>query len=268
MRPREPGRRRRPGARVVRALRCLPVLVAAAWAPLAVAVPPLVIGDVPTADRGTLEVYAGAERVRSGAVEWTAPADELVLGISGRQELTLEAPYVVTPAGHGLGDLVLGTKVVLLPEAPDRPGLAGSVEWKLANGDVATGTGSGSMELGFLLRAQKSARWLTLIANGGYTLVGEPRIGGIRQARRDTGFLGAGAKAALPAGIWAVADLYWRGADVPGEPARLAGDGGLVVRLAQHLTARGAVGTSLRPGALGGPALRLYLGLEADLGLF
>jgi hypothetical protein len=227
-----------------------------------------VIGDVPTADRGTLEVYAGAERVRSGGVEWTAPADELVLGISSRQELTLEAPYVVTSAGHGLGDLVLGTKVVLLPEGPDRPGLAGSVEWKLASGDAATGTGSGSMELGFLVRAQKRARWLTLIGNGGYTLVGEPRIGGVRQPRRDTGFLGAGANVALAAMISAVADVYWRSADVPGEPARLAGDAGLVVRLAEHLAARGAVGTSLRRDGAGGPALRLYLGLEADLGLF
>ena len=29
-----------------------------------------------------------------------------------------------------------------------------------------------------------------------------------------------------------------------------------------------AVGTSLRPDGAGGPGLRLYLGLEADLGLF
>jgi hypothetical protein len=252
----------------VRALWCLAVLVAVAWSPLVLAVPPLVIGDVPTADRGTLEVYAGAERVRSGAVEWAAPADELVLGISSRQELTLEVPYVVTPAGHGLGDLVLGTKLVLLPEGSHRPGLAGSIEWKLATGDVSTGTGSGSMELGFLLRAQKSARWLTLIVNGGYTLVGEPRTGGIRQPRRGTEFLGAGAKAALAAGISAVADVYWRSADTPGEPARLAGDAGLVVRLTEHLAAQGAVGTSLRPDGAGGPGLRLYLGLEADLGLF
>lgn len=250
------------------ALRRLLVLLALAWAPLARAVPPLVIGDVPTADAGTLELYAGVNRVRSGTTEWAVPADELVLGVSSWQELTLEAPYLVEPGGRGLGDLVLGTKLLLLPEAPGRPGLALSIEWKLANGSVSSGVGTGSMGLGFLLRAQKSLGWLTLIANGGYTLVGDARVGGVSQPRRNAGFLGAGGEAELRSGLSALADLYWRSADVPGEPARLAGDIGLQVRLAEHLAAHGAVGTSLRNAGLGGPELRVYVGLKAELTVF
>jgi hypothetical protein len=249
------------------AARRLLALLALALAPAARAVPPLVIGDVPTADRGTLELYAGVERIRSGATEWAVPADELVLGISDRQELTLEAPYLVEPGGRGLGDLTLGTKVLLLPEAEGRPGLAASLEWKLANGSPAAGTGSGSMELGLLVRAQRSVGALTLIGNAGYTLVGDARVGGVREPRRDTGFLGAGAGLGLPGGLSPVVDLYWRSADVAGEPARLAADVGLKLHLPGRLAVQGAVGRSLRRDALGGPDLRAYLGLKWELPL-
>ncbi len=127
---------------VMHALRRLPVLALLAWASVATAVPPLVIGDVPTANPGTVEQYAGVARVKSGATEWSLPATEVVLGVSSWQELTLEAPFLVENGGHrGLGDLVLGTKLQLFPEAPARPGLAASVEWKrrplLEHGDLA-----------------------------------------------------------------------------------------------------------------------------------
>ncbi len=246
------------------ALRRLLVLTLLFGAPIASAVPPLVIGDVPTADAGGVELYAGVSRVKSGGVEWAVPATELVLGISSWQELTIEVPYLVEEGAHGLGDVVLGTKLLLLPEAPGRPGLAGSVEWKLANGDQAAGVGSGSMELDFLLRAQKTWGWSTLIANAGYTLVGEPKVAGVPVARRNTGFLGLGQEAELHRGLSLVADLYWRSADSPGAPARVAGDVGLKCRVADHLAVDGAIGASLRPDGLGGPHQRVYLGVKGD----
>lgn len=237
-------------------------------AAIASAVPPLVIGDVPTADPGTVELYAGVNRVSAGGVEWAVPATELVVGISTWQELTVEVPYQVVNDGRGLGDLVLGTKLQLLPEAAGRPGLAGSVEWKLANGDQAVGVGSGSMGLGFLARAQKTWGWATLIANAGYTLVGTPKVAGVTVPVRDTGFLGLGEAAALRDGLSLVADLYWRSPDAPGAPARLAGDVGLTCVVADHLALQGAIGTSLRADSLGGPRLRAYLGLKTDFSAF
>jgi hypothetical protein len=244
------------------------VLALLSGAPVASAVPPLVIGDVPTADAGTVELYAGASRVKSGGVEWAVPSTELVLGVSSWQELTVEVPYLREEGAHGLGDIVLGSKLQLLPEAPGCPGLAGSVEWKLANGDQAAGVGSGSMELGFLLRAQKSWGRATFIGNAGYTLVGDPKVAGVLLARRNTGFLGMGGEAELRDGLSAVADLYWRSADVSGEPARLAANLGFKARLADHLAIHGAMGASLRPDGLGGPRLRIYLGLKGDFTVF
>lgn len=238
------------------------------WASAAAAVPPLVIGDVPTADRGTVEVYAGVGRVKGGAVEWTAPATEFVLGVSSWQELTLEVPYVVVDGGHGIGDLVLGTKIALVSEAPGRPGLAGSIEWKLPNGDSAAGLGSGSSEFGVLLRAQKTWGQATLIGNTGYTFVGDAKVAGASEPRRNVGFLGGGAEMELRRSFVALADLYWRSAGVPGEPARFAGDIGFKLRIADRLAILGAVGSSLRPGALGGPQLRVYLGLKGEASVF
>jgi Putative MetA-pathway of phenol degradation len=232
------------------------------------AVPPLVIGDVPTADSGTVELYAGVNRVRDVGVEWAVPATELVVGISSWQELTVEVPYLVVNGGRGLGDLVLGTKLQLLPEAAGRPGLAGSVEWKLANGDQAAGVGSGSFELGFLARAQKTWGWATLIGNAGYTIVGVPKVAGVPVPARNTGFLGLGLEAALRDGLSLVADLYWRSADAPGAPARAAGDVGFTCGVAGHLALQGAIGTSLRADGLGGPRLRVYLGLKTDFSVF
>jgi hypothetical protein len=252
----------------VTSFRCSFSALLLAWAWPASAVPPLVIGDVPTADPGILELYVGAGRLEGGVVEWAAPATEFVLGVSSWQEVTLEVPYLVVDGAHGLGDVVLGTKLLLLPEATGRPGLAGSVEWKLANGDQAAGLGSGAMELGFLFRGQKTWSWFTLIGNAGYTFVGEPKVGGVSQPRRNTGFLGLGGEGELRRALTILGDLYWHSADVSGEPARVAGDLGLKLRVTDHLAVNGAVGTSLRPDNLGGPHLRVYVGLKGEFGVF
>ena len=76
------------------ALRRLLALALLSWASVTPAVPPLVIGDVPAADAGTVEAYAGVERVKSGGVELSVPTTELVLGVSSWQEVTLEVPYL------------------------------------------------------------------------------------------------------------------------------------------------------------------------------
>lgn len=118
------------------------------------------------------------------------------------------------------------------------------------------------------LRLQKTWGWLTPIANASYTVVGEPREGGVPLPRNDTVFLGLGAEAEVDDRLTLLADAYWRSADVPGEPARLAGDLGLKLRLSRGLALDAALGRSLRPGAEGGPTLRAYGGLKWEFGVF
>lgn len=250
-------------------LRRLPALAPALLlAAPAGAVPPLVIGDAPTADRGHVEWYAGVQWEKTDVGELSVPTTELVLGVSDWQEVTVELPYLVVEGQHGLGDVVLGTKVRLVAEGAARPGLAASLEWKLPNGSRADGLGSGASELELRLRLQKTWGWFTPIANASYTVVGEPRVNGVPLPRNDTVFLGLGAEAEVDARLTLLADAYWRSADVPGETDRLAGDLGLKVRLTPGLALGAALGRSLRPGAAGGPALRAYGGLRWEFGVF
>jgi hypothetical protein len=232
----------------------------------AAAVPPLVIGDAPTADRGHVEWYAGVQWEQTDVGELSVPASEWVLGVSDWQEVTVEAPYLAVEGQHGFGDVILGTKVRLLAEEGRRPGVAASLEWKLPNASRAAGLGTGASELELRFRGQKTWGRLTAIANAGYTLVGEPREGGARLPRRDTGFLGAGGEVEIGRGLTLLADAYWRSADVPSEPARVAGDLGLKLKLTQELALDAAIGRSLRSAAVGGPELRAYAGLKWEFG--
>ncbi|MFO0585059.1 MAG: transporter [Anaeromyxobacter sp.] len=234
----------------------------------AAAVPPLVIGDAPTADRGHLEWYTGVQWQRNDAGELSIPTSELVLGVSDWQEVSLEAPFLSIGGERGFGDLVLGTKARLAREGGSLPGLSASLEWKLPSASRAAGLGSGASELELRLRGQRTWAWFTLIGNAAYALVGEPRVAGRALPRRNTGFLGAGAEAEILEGVALVADGYWRSADVPGEPARAAGDVGVKLRLTHGLALDAAVGRSLRAGAAGGPELRVYGGLRGELGVF
>ncbi len=48
--------------------------------------------------------------------------------------------------------------------------------------------GSGAIDYDLRLRFQKTWQWFTGLANAGYTFVGEPKVDGIRQKRRDVLF--------------------------------------------------------------------------------
>jgi len=248
--------------------RALLACVLAVWGGAAWAVPPLVIGDVPTADPGDVEVYLGARYQKDGAGEWQVPFTEFILGVSSWQEITLELPYVVVDGKHGFGDLVLGTKVMPVRETADLPGVALSFEWKLANESMSNGLGSGSMEFDFRLRTQKSWDWFTLIANVGYTIVTQPVVVGVTLERQGVWFVGIAPEFALFKGFSLLSDIYWRSADVPGEAARLAADIGFQYEFVPRVQVQAAVGKSLRPDDIGGPEVRCYLGLHGVFPVF
>lgn len=58
--------------------------------------PPLVTGDVPTAEKGRFELYAGVryQESETGKPARQIPFTELVYGITDRQELTFENPLL------------------------------------------------------------------------------------------------------------------------------------------------------------------------------
>lgn len=241
--------------------------MSAAWA-----VPPLVAGDVPTADKGHLEVYLGGKYHENGGIEREIPFLELVYGVTGRQEITCEAPYVsvTMPGGQGargVGDAVPGTKVVIVRETDEAPGIAASFEVKLANGNVSRGLGSGAVDYDALLRFQKSWGWFTGIWNLGYTIVGEHTLGGAQGPTR-TVLHGAFAQMYdVAPRTRLLTEVYAENSEEPGGPTRTAGDVGFAYRVWPWLQVHGTIGRSLRSGDEGGPGLRAYAGVKLEFPL-
>lgn len=109
---------------------------------------PMITGDVPTADKGRFELYAGLryQENEAGVPARQLPFTELVYGISDRQELTFEIAYLSQRHEHGFGDAVVGTKYQFLKETETRPGIAGSFELKLPTGSETKGLGTGEFD--------------------------------------------------------------------------------------------------------------------------
>lgn len=249
------------------ALLLLP-LIAGAATPCG-AVPPLVAGDVPTAEKGHAEVYLGFQQEETGDVARAIPADEAVLGVSSWQELTVEAPYVsLSPEKGGdrtgFGDVTLGTKLMFLRETEKGPGAAVSFETKLDNADAKKGLGSGGRDYDVRLRSQKTLGWFTALGNVGYTFIGEPVIDGLRQERRDVWFLAFAQGYQVAPRTSLLSEIYWENSDTPGEPSRLAGDVGFKHDFRPGLQVHATAGRSLRDGNRGGPRLRIYAGLKLE----
>lgn len=237
------------------------------------AVPPLASGDVPTADRGHAEVYLGFQEQDKGGIEREMPADEVVLGVSSWQEVTLELPYqTLNPSQgkrqSGLGDAVLGTKMMFLRETRSRPGAAVSFEAKLDNADSKKGLGSGAVDYDIRLRTQKTMGWFTALGNVGYTFIGEPLIDGLRRDRRDVWFLAFAQMYRVAAKTSLLSEVYWKNSDTPGEPSSFAGNVGFKHDLLSWLQVHATVGKSLREGNVGGPKLRIYAGLKMEFPVF
>ncbi len=228
------------------------------------AVPPLVAGDVPTAEKGHVELYVGTRYQKTGSIERQLPFTEIVYGISARQEVTFEIPYLSDSGQNGFGDGVLGTKYLFIPETDKRPGIAGSFEAKLDNGSQIKGLGTGAIDYDLRMRAQKTWGWFTGIVNLGYTFIGEPKVSGVRQERNGVFFSAFAQEYALNAKTSLLSEVYWKTSEEPGTPDRLAADIGFKHSLLQNLTVHGAVGKSLREGNRGGPKLRVYAGMKLE----
>jgi hypothetical protein len=225
--------------------------------------PPLVTGDVPTADHGTFEWYVGGLYQDSGStITWAAPFSELVYGITRRWEVTAESAFLIKEGEQGVADTVLGTKYVLLTESEKRPGVALSFEAGLPTGDAERGLGAGAPEYEFRVRTQKTFGWFTPILNVGYAVVEEPTINGVREERCNTWRASCAQEWQVARRTKLLTEIYGKTSDEPGGDDRLAANLGFKHKLSESLQLHGAIGKSLREDNRGGPELRAYLGVR------
>lgn len=225
------------------------------------AVPPLVSGDVLTAEKGSFEWYVGTRyQSEGGSVNRQIPFTELVYGISDRQEITFEVPLLSQQGEHGFGDIVLGTKYMALKESKTSPGVSGVFEMKLPSASASRGLGTGELNYDLTLRAQKTWGWFTLLGNVGYTIVGEPRVGGITEARKNVWFVSTAQFFELTPKTKLLSEIYLETSEEPGEPNRFAAGVGFEHKLRDNFKVHAMVGRSLREDSRGGPDLRVYVG--------
>jgi hypothetical protein len=224
------------------------------------AVPPLASGDVPTAEKGTFELYPGMRYESEGdSINRQIPIVEVVYGLTDRQEITFEIPYLSQQGEHGFGDAVVGTKYDFVKETAKLPGIAATFELKLPNASVSRGLGSGAFDYDFRLPVQKTWGRFTALANLGYTIIGQPKDSSHVQ---NVWFASFAQEYQVTEKTKLLSEIYLETSEEPGQPNRFAANVGFERELAHDLTFQAAVGRSLREGARGGPDLRIYIGLH------
>jgi len=228
--------------------------------------PPLSTGDVPTATEGILEIYAG-QRYQENA-DGTIGREmetELAYGVNERLEGLIEVPYISEEGVRGWGDVTLGGKYILLAETAKRPGIAGSLKCELPSASAAQGLGRGAPAWAVRLRGQKTWGRLTAMVNVGYTIIVEPIINGSRKTRENSWFTAAAEEYKLCKKTILVSEVYWLTREKPGAFNRLAYSVGFKQKLTPNFRIHGAVGGSLRHEDVGGPQLRIFLGVKYEL---
>jgi hypothetical protein len=235
-----------------------------AFVPRCFAVPPLVSGDVPTANKESFEWYLGAryQESESGNPARLLPFTELVYGLTERMEFTFETSGLSTDGEYGLSDSVVGAKYVFLKETEKRPGVAGSFELKLPTGDESRGLGSGEFDYDLRLRTQKTWGWFTAIGNAGYTFVTDPEYGGVTTSAENVWLLTCAQEYQVAKATKLLSEIYFVSRETPDEPNRLAANIGFKHKLRDNFTVHAAIGKSIREGNRGGPDLRVYVGVK------
>ena len=226
------------------------------------AIPPLVSGDIPTADQRTYELFLGYLLKDGGAVtKEEIPFWELVYGLTKVQELTIEAPIVRRddPAGTttGIGDIVIGTQYRLVGKPSADSGLSASLEVKLPTGDEERGLGSGAVDVDLKARGGFELGREVVYFNLGHTWVGE-------DGKDNTWFYSGVWDHPLRSNLRLLTEVYGKTADEPGAPNALAGTVGIKWRLPRRQQLQVSIGRSLRGNREGGPDLRVYAGWRRD----
>lgn len=225
------------------------------------AVPPLVSGDVPTAEKGEFELYLGVlYESAGGSITRALPTLELNYGFTDRMEMTFQLPWLSAGGEHGVGDFVTGPKFIFLEETKTRPGIAGSFELKVPTASSSRGLGTGAFDEDLRLRVQKTWGWFTLLGNAGYTFLGDPKTG---ENLRDGVWFGSlvqGFQVAKKTTLFT--EFYIESSEERGGPYRLAANLGFDQEIVKDLSLQGSISRSVREDREGGPDLRMYLGIH------
>lgn len=225
--------------------------------------PPIESGDVPTADKGRFEWYVGTLFEKSdGTLNRELPVMELVYGLTDRQELNFEIPWLSEHGVHGWEDAIVGTKYMFVKETNTLPGIAGSLQVKLPSASTSRGLGTGEFDYNLLLRVQKTWGRYTLLGNLGYTFIGEPTIDGITEPRDNVWFASLVQFYEIAERTSLLGEVLFETSDEPGAPNRFATNIGIERELADNFKVHAAIGTSLREHQRGGPEMRAYIGFK------
>lgn len=142
---------------------------------------PLSTDDADTVPPGHLEVELGAEYAKQpNDDKETSVAVALKTGVIwDRLDFGVEIPYLFLDPDEGsdedgFGDLEAGLKLRFLDETENFPALAVSAGIKTTTGDEDKGLGSGEIDVPVNFIATKGFDRLTLHANLGYNVIGEP----------------------------------------------------------------------------------------------
>lgn len=230
--------------------------------------PPLRTGDVTLAPPGSFEVYSGYlyTEQESRQIERQRPITALHLGLSPRQELTAEIPLsrVTTPGGvteQGFGDAVVGINFLGIEASEGQTGAAASFEVKLDNGDAAKGLGTDAINYDVRLRLESQQGNQKRFLNGGYTFVGRPEVGGIKQERRNVWFASLAEDVSLSKVMGLLAEIVFEMPSVPGDSNQVSANTGFRWNVSKEVEIVSTFGRSLRSGDKGGPHLRAYTGV-------
>src|SRR5262245_17833413 len=225
-----------PGTRRLMKRHLFSALVGAAiFLPRLFAPPPLITGDVPTADRRWFELYTGFRYQDTGRIQRQIPHVELVYGLADRWEISAEANYLSRAGTHGFDDFTLATKTVLHVESATLPAIGASYELKFDNGDATRGLGSGGNEHDLRLGAQKTFGRVTPILNVGYVLQPHAEIDGRTSARQDVWRASLAQEWQANRTLKLLTEVYWRTSDEPGDATRLGWNLGFKHKLREHL---------------------------------
>jgi hypothetical protein len=238
---------------------CFAMTAAKCFAP-----PPLITGDVPTAEVGHFELYTGFRYQDTGVIQRQLPHVELVCGIAPGWEISAEGNYLSRAGEHGFDDFTIATKTVLFAETKTMPSIGASYEFKFANGEAERGLGSGGREHDFRLRAQKTFGRITRIMNVGYVCIPDATVADRTSSKQDVGRASFAQEWQVRKSLKLLSEVYWRTAEEPGGSARLGWNVGFKHKFHEDLAWHAALGESLRASNRGGPDFRGYIGLKFE----
>jgi len=168
---------------------------------------PLVTEDPETVGEGRVLVEAGVDQLRglrfpvsgldgtltrlpaAGVSIGLSPIAEVQVDGGGRRRLRIGSRHAgplaeaVTAAGEttsAADDLVIGTKVRLVPEGATRPAIGVRVATRLAAGSVGSGLGPATTDLFLTGLFAKTIQSVRIVGNAGVGLLGDPTRAGER----------------------------------------------------------------------------------------